>query len=374
MTASYRLGSVWGIPIGLHWSLLLVFALLVWSLGGGYFPAEYPDLAPTTAYLLAALTGILFFASIVLHELGHAWVALREGVPVRGITLFIFGGVAEIAAAPKTAGAEFRIAVGGPLVSFALFVLFQGLSLLDGSISALAAPTEWLARINLMLLLFNLIPGYPLDGGRMLRAAVWQLSGSEKTGWRVAMASGQLVSFGFIAWGVFRIVQGDVANGVWIAFIGWFLQNATAAENGAKTVQHQLAGTTVGQAMGIVDEPRVPGRMKLRQLVDEHVLAHGQGSFLVVDGDVPRGVLTLPAVTAVPQDKWDWTSVAEVMSPWASLGRVAPTTDLLDALKLMEGNGAGPLPVLDGDRLVGLLTRDEILRFLRLRAEVGPAT
>jgi CBS domain-containing protein len=187
------------------------------------------------------------------------------------------------------------------------------------------------------------------------------------------MASGQIVSFGFIAWGVFQIVQGNVANGIWIAFIGWFLQNATAAENASRTVQRQLSGTTVAQAMGLVDEPRVPSRMKLRQLVDEHVLAHGQGSFLVVDGDVPRGVLTLPDVTRVPQDRWDWTSVSEVMTPWARLGRVAPTTDLLDALKLMESNGFGHLPVVEGDRLVGLLTRDEILRFLRLRAEVGPA-
>lgn len=372
MTASYRLGSVWGIPIGLHWSLFLVFALLVWSLGGSYFPAEYPDLAPATAFGLAALTGVLFFASILLHELGHAWVAVREGVPVRGITLFIFGGVAEIGEPTKSAASEFRIAAGGPLVSLALYLLFQGLFLLDGSISALAAPTEWLARINLLLLLFNLIPGYPLDGGRMLRAAVWHFTGNEQTGWRVAMASGQIVSFGFIAWGVFQIVQGNVANGIWIAFIGWFLQNATAAENASRTVQRQLSGTTVAQAMGLVDEPRVPSWMKLRQLVDDHVLAHGQGSFLVVDGDVPRGVLTLPEVTRVPQDRWDWTSVSEIMTPWSRLGRVAPTTDLLDALKLMESGGFGHLPVVEGDRLVGLLTRDEILRFLRLRAEVGP--
>ncbi len=373
MTASFRLGAVWGIPIGLHWSLFLVFALLVWSLGGSYFPAEYPDLSPTAAYGLAALTGILFFGSILLHELGHARVALREGVPVRGITLFIFGGVAEIGEPTKSAASEFRIAAGGPLVSLVLFLLFQGLYLLDRSVSALAAPSEWLARINLLLLLFNLIPGYPLDGGRMLRAAVWHVTGDEKTGWKVAMASGQLVSFGFIAWGLFQIVQGNVANGVWIAFIGWFLQNATAAENASRTVQRQLSGATVRQAMGLVDEPQVPSWMKLRQLVDDHVLAHGQGSFLVIDGDVPRGVLTLPDVTRVPRDRWDWTSVSEVMVPWSQLGRVAPDTDLLDALKQMETGGFGHLPVLEDDRLVGLLSRDEILRFLRLRAEVGPA-
>ena len=371
MTASFRLGTIWGIPIGLHWSLLLVFGLLTWSLAGSYFPAEYPGLTPGLRLGLAAFTGVLFFASILLHELGHAWVALREGIPVKGITLFIFGGVAEIGAPTKTPGAEFRIAVGGPLVSLALFALFQLLTLLDQGIDVLAAPSGWLARINLMLLLFNLIPGYPLDGGRILRAVVWHLSGSEKTGWRTAMVSGQIVSFGFMGVGAFQILQGDAANGIWLIFIGWFLQNATAAEQTAKTVTNQLAGATVRQAMAMTDEPRVPGRMKVRQLIDDHVLTHGQNYFLVVDEEIPRGVVTLTQVTQVPRDRWDWTSVSDVMTPWASLSRVEARTDLLDALRTMETGKLSHMPVVEQDRLVGLLTREEIIRFLRLRAELG---
>jgi len=371
MTASFRLGTIWGIPIGLHWSLLLVFGLLTWSLAGSYFPAEYPGLTPGLRLGLAAFTGVLFFASILLHELGHARVALREGIPVKGITLFIFGGVAEIGAPTKTPGAEFRIAVGGPLVSLALFALFQLLTLLDQGIDVLAAPSGWLARINLMLLLFNLIPGYPLDGGRILRAVVWHLSGSEKTGWRTAMVSGQIVSFGFMGVGAFQILQGDAANGIWLIFIGWFLQNATAAEQTAKTVTNQLAGATVRQAMAMTDEPRVPGRMKVRQLIDDHVLTHGQNYFLVVDEEIPRGVVTLTQVTQVPRDKWDWTSVSDVMTPWASLSRVEARTDLLDALRTMETGKLSHMPVVEQDRLVGLLTREEIIRFLRLRAELG---
>ena len=371
MTASFRLGTIWGIPIGLHWSLLLVFGLLTWSLAGSYFPAEYPGLTPGLRLGLAAFTGVLFFASILLHELGHAWVALREGIPVKGITLFIFGGVAEIGAPTKTPGAEFRIAVGGPLVSLALFALFQLLTLLDQGIDVLAAPSGWLARINLMLLLFNLIPGYPLDGGRILRAVVWHLSGSEKTGWRTAMVSGQIVSFGFMGVGAFQILQGDAANGIWLIFIGWFLQNATAAEQTANTVQNQLSGATVRQAMAMNDEPRVPSRMKLRQLVDDHVLTHGQSYFLVVDDDLPRGVVTLTQVTQIPRDKWDWTAVSEVMTPWSSLNRVEARTDLLEAMRMMESSKFSHMPVVENDRLVGLLTRDELIRFLRLRAELG---
>lgn len=371
MTASYRLGSIWGIPIGLHWSLLLVFGLLTWSLAGSYFPVEYPTLAPEWRLVLAAMTAVLFFGSILLHELGHAWVALREGVPVQGITLFIFGGVAEIGARSKTPGAEFRIAVGGPIVSLALWLLFTLVSQFDQGVPALAAPSEWLARINLMLLLFNLIPGYPLDGGRMLRAIVWQVSGSEKTGWRTAMISGQIVSFGFMGFGAFMILEGNVANGVWLIFIGWFLQNATAAEQTANTVQNQLSGATVRQAMAMNDEPRVPSRMKLRQLVDDHVLTHGQSYFLVVDDDLPRGVVTLTQVTQIPRDKWDWTGVSEVMTPWSSLNRVEARTDLLEAMRMMESSKFSHMPVVENDRLVGLLTRDELIRFLRLRAELG---
>jgi hypothetical protein len=173
-----------------------------------------------------------------------------------------------------------------------------------------------------MLLLFNLIPGYPLDGGRILRAVVWHLSGSEKTGWRTAMVSGQIVSFGFMGVGAFQILQGDAANGIWLIFIGWFLQNATAAEQTAKTVTNQLAGATVRQAMAMTDEPRVPGRMKVRQLIDDHVLTHGQNLLPGRRRGDPARRRDADPVTQVPRDKWDWTSVSDVMTPWASLSRV----------------------------------------------------
>ncbi|MFM9106729.1 MAG: site-2 protease family protein [Chloroflexota bacterium] len=371
MTSSIRLGTIWGIPVGLHWSLLVVFALLVWSLAGSWLPEEYPTLGPGLSIALAALTAVLFFASILLHELGHARVAQREGIPVEGITLFIFGGVAQIGEQSRTPGEEFRIAAGGPVVSFVLFLLFQGLYALDRSVAVLAAPSEWLARINLALLLFNLIPGYPLDGGRMLRAAVWKVSGNEATGWKVARASGQLVSIGLMGIGIWQIIRGDTANGVWLVFIGWFLQNASAAEDASRTIQSQLTGVRVADAMALVDEPRVPSRTRLRQLVDDHVLAHGDHYFLVIDDDVPRGVLTLADVTKIPQDKWDWTSVTDVMTPWPRLVTIGPDADLLDAMRQMDAGGYGHMPVVREGALLGLLTREEVLRYLRVRAELG---
>ncbi len=371
MTASVKLGRIWGIPIGLHWSLLIVFALLTSSLAAGYLPDQYPDLPAPALWLLAALTSVLFFGSILLHELGHAFVALREKIPVEGITLFIFGGVAQIGRQSPTAGVEFRVAAGGPVVSLALAIVFGAVWLLTRDVSYLAAPSAWLARINLMLLLFNLVPGYPLDGGRLLRAAVWQFTGNERRGRQVAMVSGQIVAFGLMGWGALTILNGNFADGIWLIFIGWFLQNATVSEQAASTIQGQLGGATVGQAMRLVEEPQVPSRLKLRQLVEDFVLSSGQGYFLVVDGDVPRGVVTLRDVTQVPRDRWDWVSVSEVMIPWARLQQVRPETELLAALQVMDDAQAAQLPVTVDGRLVGLLTRDEILRYVRLRAELG---
>jgi Zn-dependent protease/CBS domain-containing protein len=368
--AGINLGRIWGIPIGLHWSFFLVFAILTTSLGGGYFPDQYPELSSAATWFLALLTSVLFFASILLHELGHTWVALRNKIPVQSITLFALGGVAQIGEPSRSAAVEFRIAAGGPLVSLILAAAFGLLWVLDRGISSLAAPSIWLARINLALLLFNLLPGYPLDGGRMLRAAVWYFSRDEKKGARVALVSGQLLSFGLMGIGALLVLNGRFVDGIWFIFIGWFLQNTAVAEQASATVQGQLRGASVAQAMGLVDEPQVPSRLKLRQLVEEFVLTSGQGFFLVVDGDQPRGVLTLRQVTQVPRDRWDWVSVADVMTPWSQLQRVNPNTELLTALQAMDEGKLGQVPVVDGDKLVGLLTRDEILRYLRVRAEL----
>ena len=253
MGARITLGRIWGIPIGLHWSLLLVFALLTWSLATGFLPESYPQLGLGARWIIAAITSLFFFASIVLHELGHAWVALRNGIPVNRITLFIFGGAAEIDRNAKTPGAEFRIAVGGPVVSLILAALFWVLASLTRESSYVNAPTYWLFTVNLMLLLFNLLPGYPLDGGRMLRAAVWHFTGSEQRASTVAMVSGQIVAFGMIGIGGLLIFNGAFFNGIWLIFIGWFLQNAAVTEQSSSSLQRQLSGVTVGQAMAVTD-------------------------------------------------------------------------------------------------------------------------
>jgi Zn-dependent protease len=369
MTASWRLGTIRGIPVGLHWSMALVFTLLTVSLATAFFPATHPDLPAAAYWLMAVVAGVLFFASILLHELGHAWEAQRNGLPVNGITLFVFGGVAQISGRPKTAGVEFRVAVAGPLVSFALVFVFGALSLLARDVAYLAAPSAWLARLNLVLALFNLLPGFPLDGGRMLRAVVWRATGDERRAAQVALISGQIVAFGLMGLGALTVLSGDFANGLWLILIGWFLQNAAVAEAAGTTMETTLRGVTVGQAMG-PEEPRVPSRLKLRQLIDDYILATGHRHFLVIDGDVPRGIVTLRDVTKMPRERWDWASVAEVMTPWPRSTWVTPDVDLVTALRMMDDAHVSQLPVMENGVPCGLITREEVLHYLRLRLEL----
>lgn len=309
MDAQIKLGRVWGIPIGLHPTWFLIFIFVTFSLASGYFPAEYPQLPAWAHWGLGALTSILFFASVLAHELGHAWVALRSGIAVKSITLFIFGGAAHIASEPKSAGAEFRIALAGPAVSLGLAGLFGGLFVLDQAVPFLAAPSIYLARINLMLALFNMIPGFPLDGGRVLRALVWRYTGNLLKATRVASISGQVVAFIFMGLGALSLLQGQVFNGLWLGLIGWFLQNAAASAYAQMRFEQVLRDVTVAQVMLPVGRP------------------------------------------------WDGPDT-----------RVTPEMDLVSALRRMEELGAAHVVVTSGGWMHGILTRDQVIDRLRLGA------
>ena len=370
MTASINLGRIWGIPIGLHWSLLLVFGLLSWSLALGYFPEEYPTLSPPAYWLLAAFTSLLFFGSVLLHELGHAIVALRNQIPVRGITLFIFGGVAQLEREAPTSGAEFRIAIAGPAVSLALAAVFGGIWLLDQQIPLLAAPSIWLARINLILAVFNMIPGFPLDGGRVLRAIVWHFSGNLHRATQVAAFTGQLIAFGFIGIGLFNVLSGNFFNGLWLTFIGWFLQNAAAASSAQSNMQQSLQGISVRQAMNHHFHT-VPGTLSLNQLIDEYVLTGGHRYFFVGENGHQRGMLTFSDVTAVPQRQWRYVTTEQTMTPLRALVQVAPEMDLTDALQMMDEANVAQVPVVKEGQVIGILSREHVLHYLRLRLQLG---
>lgn len=370
MESGLKLGRLWGIPIRLHLSWFLIFALVTWSLAVGYFPAEYPTLSPLLYWVLGAVTSLLFFVSVLAHELGHAVVARRNDVPVRGITLFIFGGVAQIGREPPTAGAEFRIAIAGPLVSLALAALFQVAWWFDREISFLAAPSAWLARINLILAVFNLLPGFPLDGGRILRAVIWQVTGNARRATQAATLLGQVVAFGLMGWGVFLILSGAFFNGLWLIFIGWFLQNAAASSYAQANVQEALRGMAVGEVM-TRDCPLVSGGLSLQQLVDDHILTGQQRCFFIADHGLPRGLLSLTDVARVPRAQWSRVTAEQVMKPWADVVHVAPETDLLAALLRMDDARVAQVPVVKNGELVGLLSREHVLHYIRLRSELG---
>lgn len=371
MGAPFRLGVFRGIPIFLHWSLAIIFVLLTWSIASGFSPEAYPEIGPAAQWLIGAVTAVLYIASILAHELGHAIVAQRLGVEVKRITLLVFGGIAELASESQTAKAELRIAVAGPGVSFILAIVFLLLGLLATAVDqpVIQAPLIYLGVANLLLAVFNLIPGYPLDGGRILRAIVWQRTGSKERADERAGQSGQIVGFAFFTIAVFLILQGQFLSGLWLLAIGWFIQNNSGLVGAQSGVNALLKGVTSSQAMD--DHVQmIPSRQMLRQTVDERVLGMGERFFVVTEDGVPRGVLSLTDIVRTPRERWDWVPASQAMVPWGRVVAVGPDTPLVEALHLMTERGVSQVPVVREGRPVGVLSREMIVNNLRLRSEL----
>jgi len=366
------LGRVFGIEVKLDYSWFIVFALVVWSLADYYFPSTHPGWSGGTYWAIGIVTALLFFASVVTHELAHSFVSQAQGIPVRDITLFIFGGAAQISEEPKSARNEFLMALAGPATSLVLAALFGLLWWASALVTAplLQALTSWLAWINLALALFNLIPGFPLDGGRIFRAIVWALTGNLHQATRVATGLGRVVAYGFIFWGILQIFGGNWVGGLWIAFIGWFLENAAKASYRQATFQELLAGHTANEVM-MSDCPRIPRGLTLETLVDQVVLPSGRRCFPVVEGDRLSGLLTLHLIKKVPRERWATTRVEEMMIPLADLKTVGPDDDLTTIFERMTTEDVNQFPVMESGRLLGMVARDNVLAFLRARIELG---
>jgi len=364
------LGRILGIQIGLDYSWFVIFTLLTWVLATGYFPAEFKGWPPLLYWVTGALTAVVFFASVLLHELGHSLVALRYKVPVRSITLFLFGGVAEIGAEPPSAIAEFLIAGAGPLTSLILAAVFYSVEPLAGGIEPLLGLAKYLAFINLALAVFNLIPGYPLDGGRVFRAVVWAITGNMRRATLIAANAGRLFAFLFIFAGVWQMFGGDFTGGLWIAFLGWFLDSAASAQVQLVMLQDLLRGRTVSQAMS-TRCAAVPADLTLRELVDDHILASGQHCFIVERGNNAVGLMTLQRIKEVPRSEWAATQAGQVMLPLEQVRGVDPNTGLWTALQKLDQEGVNQLPVTQDHRVIGMLSREDVLSFLRTLQELG---
>jgi len=335
-----------------------------------YYPVEFKGATSIEYWVMGAVTAVLFFASIVVHELAHSWVALRYKVPVRRITLFIFGGVSQIAGEPPSAGAEFLIAVVGPLTSFALAAVFFLLEPLLVNITPALAVAKYLALINGLLGLFNLVPAFPLDGGRVFRAIVWGANKNFRRATLIAASTGRFFGFLFIIWGVWQALRGNVANGLWIAFIGWFLESAAGAQVQQQMVQGLLGGHKVSEAMGNACT-HISGDITLQKLIDQEVLTHGRQCFLVDQGDRAVGLLTLHNMKEIPRPSWTTTTAAQAMTPVEKLTKIDPNAELWTAMEKMGRDGTNEMPVMLGDHLVGMLSTGDIVKYLHTLQLVG---
>ena len=364
------LGRVLGIPIRLDYSWFLIFALVAWTLAVGYFPAEFKNWPTAEYWVMGVVTAIMFFVSVLLHELGHSVIAMHYKIPVSSISLFVFGGVSQIETEPPSAKVEFLMAVAGPLVSFALAGIFGLLQLAFASFAPVLALAKYLAYINAALGIFNLVPGFPLDGGRVFRSIVWGGTRSLRRATTIAGNLGRFIGFLFILFGVYQVIRGNLINGLWIGFIGWFLESAAMSQVQQQRLHDLLAGRTVSQAMSRT-YTTIPPDITVQQLVDKHILGSGQRSFVVEEGGQVAGLLTMHSIKELPRGEWPTTPAAQVMIPLALVKRTQPEAELWIAMEEMNRDGVNQLPVMTDGQILGMLSREDIITYLRNLRELG---
>jgi Zn-dependent protease len=382
----FRLARIAGIDVYLDWSLLIIFSLVLLSLGAGAFPAWHPDWNPVVVWATALGTAVLFFASVLVHELSHALVGRGFGIEVPRITLFVFGGMAQMREEPRAWKAELWMALAGPATSLALGVAFtalgwaiggEGLALFEtaperaaSSLSPVATLLLWLGPINIILGLFNLVPGFPLDGGRVLRAAIWGITGDLRRATLFASHAGQFVAWLLIAAGIAMAFGLSVplfgtgfVSGLWLVLIGWFLNNAAITSYRQMLVRETLDDVPVSKLMKTNVEIVAP-ETSVQALVDDHLVRSDQRAYPVVDRGRLVGMVCLRDVHKLPRANWGSTAISAVMTPEDRLASVSPDDSSLRAMSTLGERGVNQLPVVDRGRVLGLIRREDILRWL----------
>lgn len=361
----YRIANLFGIPLEVNASWLIIFGLILWSLGAGVFPTTHPGWDPVIYWTMALATTLLFFACLVIHELSHALVSRHHGLKIRRIVLFIFGGISEATQELPDPGVEFQVAIAGPAASFALALIFAGLASAFDVLLGWQAAREvaaWLAIVNLALGLFNLLPGFPLDGGRVLRAVAWRATGNLRRATRIASRGGQLVGGLLMAWGLYRLIRGDLVGAIWIGMIGYLLNQAAASQYGEMVLLQALKRVGVDQLMTRAPVVLSPD-LSLRQVVDHYLLRYPYGGYPVANGHL-EGLLQVSAIRDVPAPAWDEKRVADVMVPLSAADGIRPGTDVATAMQTMIRLGVGRLPVVEGEQIVGMLSQSDVMRYL----------
>ncbi len=372
---SIPIGKVFGIALRLDYSWFIIFVLITWSLAV-YFPnaqiwGNIYTFSTVVSVIMGIVSSLLFFGSVLAHELMHSIVAQKQGIPVKAITLFVLGGVSEITEEPRKPSDEFRMAFAGPLTSIVLGIIFLGISLIAILPDFIRAPAYYLGYINILLGIFNLIPGFPLDGGRVLRSLIWWKNNDLKKATRIAASIGQAIGYIFIIGGIFIIFISfnNLIVGLWTVFIGWFLQSSAANSYRQLALQDMLKGHRAFEIM-TAECNAVSPAISVDRLVSENVLAQSKRCFSVVQGDKVEGLVTLHNIQQVPREEWAFKSVREIMTPLSQLKTVTPDTELVEVLKIITESNVNQLPVVVNGNIAGMVTRENLLNFINVRSQL----
>ena len=374
MRAQIKLGRIFGVEIGLHYSWFIIALLITFSLAG-QFQENNPGWGDGLRWGISIVTAVLFFAAIVVHELSHAMVAKFRGLPVRSITLFALGGVAQIEKEAADAKTEFWMGIIGPITSFVIGVVCLAIAVALGWTppefpqQPLPAMLMWLGYINIGLAVFNMIPGFPLDGGRVLRGAVWWITGNAVRATTIAARIGQVIAFLMIIFGLLQFFRGAGFNGLWMAFIGWFLLSASRESYAQMVITEGLRGLRVGDVMSR-DFPVVDANSNLQTFAEEHLTRTGRRFWVVMLNGQPEGIVTPHEISTVPRNRWPYTTIADVMRPLDATRTVNPNTPVTEALEVMARQDLNQLPVVNEKGLAGLISRAHILQVIQTRAEL----
>jgi len=370
MKSSFKLGEIFGIPVRLHYTWFFIFVLITAQLVA-YLPTPEPYIF-WQRMVLGIVASLLLFISIIAHELAHSLVAVKNDIPVKDITLFVFGGVSQLTKEASRPTTEILIAIIGPLASILIAGIFQGIHLLLIEANELLATiAQWLAFINALMAMFNLIPGFPLDGGRVFRAITWLSTGNYMQATRIATLSGRMIGYVFIAGGIiFMFITHEWISGLWLAFIGWFLETAAITSYRQALLHDALQNSTVRDIM-TEDYPVASRELSLEHLVQDYILPTRRQCFMVATEGNLEGIITLHNIKKVSSERWNSTSVGDVMVPSDKLKIAYPDQDASSLLDQMEDSNISEVPVVEGKKLIGMVARDSLTRLLRIRAELG---
>ena len=372
MIKKIEIARISGIPIKLDLSWFIILAFITWTLASGYFPSKYPELDKFTYLVMGLLSALLLFVSVLLHELSHSLVARRHNIPIRGITLFIFGGIAEMDQEPPTARSEILMAAAGPLCSGILALLF----LLVGNFFTNFLPyapiigvLQYCMFINTALMIFNLLPGFPLDGGRILRAAIWNSTGDLKKATYTTSRIGSSMGLFFIIFGFFQIFNGNFIGGLWLALIGMFIKSAADASYQQLVSGNVLQGIKISEIM-TRDLIAVSSSITLERLVDDYFLKYRYNSYPVVSDGMLLGIVSIHNVKQIPREEWKEVDISKVLDASIIDFCVNPDDDATLAMSRMIKNGLGRVPVLDSGKLVGIVSNKDIMQILKHKIDL----